>query len=171
MIYNSACDITALSGNRVLDTTTAIFASLDEIDPGEQAQDTAAFRDLEGGFESLDKLRFTCDWLDGNDRRRDISSGSVTVSSIGYTTSFSGIPAVTLLITNNSSQTLSRGSCGIEAKRDDLILDVASVFYTDLRPGEAAEETGTWFELSSFDEFDSEPFDLANLNCTYSFNR
>ena len=106
--------------------------------------------------------------LSANDRI-DIVSGPVTVEFAGYRSSFSGRPAVALRLTNNSGVTIFNAACRVEAKRGNVILDAAFVSFAnlgDIRPGEAAEDEGTWVELDSLDDFDSEPFDLANVNCT-----
>jgi len=172
-IYNANCDITALSGNRIQDVAKAFFASLDPIDPDEAAIDDAVWRDLDGGFGSFDKIRIECDWLDGDDRRINVS-GPVSVEFTGYTTSRLDKPSVSLLMTNNSSDTIYNAYCGVEAKVGNTIVDVASVFFADLsdiRSGEGVEDDGSWLELSSFGEFDSEPFNIDNVNCSYLVRR
>lgn len=172
-IYNANCAIAALAGNRILDTARTFFASLDPIDPGESALDAGAWFELDGGFSSADRFRITCDWLNGDGGRIDLASDPVSVDFVGYTSEF-GHPAVILLMTNNSARTIYNASCGVEAKRGDVIVDVASLFFADLgdiRTGEAAETASPWLELSSLDEFDAEPFDPANLNCSYLVRR
>ena len=167
-IYNANCDIAAFRDNTIVDTASAFFASLDPIDMGESALDAAAWRDLDG-LGDIDRIRVSCDWLNGDGDRIDIASGPVTAEFAGYRSSFSGKPAVALRLVNNSGVTIYNAACGVEAKRGNVILDVASLFFADLgdiRPGEAAEEEGTWFELDSLDDFESEPFNIENVNCT-----
>jgi len=58
----------------------------------------------------------------------------------------------------------------VEAKRGNLIVDVASVFFAGLgniRSGEASEAEGVWLGLDSLDDFESIPFNNENLNCQY----
>ena len=168
-IRNVACDIDAFQGNVIVESGFAFFNSGNPIDPGISAIDNATFRDI-NSFEEIDRLRIDCDWIDGSDNE-DVGNGPITVDFVGYTTTeFSDRPAVTLLITNNSGNTIFNASCGVEARFGNVIIDDASVFFanlSDIRPGEAAQETGGFLELDSFDQFDSEPFDFSTLNCSF----
>ena len=155
-IYNLNCDAAGLQGNLVIGSANLFFAGLGPIGPGESAADTGEWLGVDNGFATFDQIRWSCEWITGEQFSAvDVSSGPIDVSFVEYTSEF-GSPAITLLITNNSSFTIYNSSCQVEAKRDGIIVDGARLFFADLgdiRPGEAAEDTGSWSELSSFEDF------------------
>lgn len=169
-IFSATCDITALRDNEIVDDAFVSFASLDAIDPNESANGHGLFFEIPS-FGALTAIRVDCDWIDGDGGRQDIVSGPVVVNFIQYT-DFFGTPAVELSITNNSTSTINFAVCGVEAKRGDLILDVASLFFESLgeiAPGETSIDEGVFFDLESLNQFDTGSFDLANVNCDYRF--
>lgn len=173
-IRNLNCDAAGLLGNRVIGSASLFFAALGPISPGESAADTGEWLSVDNGFAAFDQIRWSCEWINGEQSSSaDVSSGPINVSFVEYTSEF-GRPAITLLVTNNSGVTIYNVGCVVEAKRDGVIVDGARLFFADLgdiRPGEAAEDTGSWSDLSSLDDFDSNPFDPANLNCSYLVRR
>ncbi len=173
-IRNLNCDATGLLGNRVIGSASLFFAALGPISSGESTADTGEWLRVDNGFAAFDQIRWSCEWINGErSSSADVSSGPINVSFIEYTSEFSS-PAITLLVTNNSSVTIYNVACVVEAKRDGVIIDGARLFFADLsdiRPGEAAEDTGSWSNLSSLDDFDSSPFDPASLNCSYLVRR
>ena len=169
-IRNVDCDVDGLLDNRIVESMTVRFAVFGPVSPGESAAASNEWRELDNGFAAFDQIRYICDFINGESSTAvDVSSGPIDVSFVEYT-SQSSRPAVTLRITNNSTFTIYNASCQLEAKRDLVIVDVARLFFADqddIRPGEAAEDTGAWSNLSSLEDFDSDPFDPANLNCSY----
>ncbi len=167
-ITYSSCEIKALKDNEIIDSTYTHFADDNPIDAGESAMDAGIWFGL-SSFSSVDKISIQCEWREGNRDRRDIVNGPVIVEFANYSSSL-GSPSVVVRLTNNSPFAIERADCGFEAKRGNVILDVASVFFNDLdiiRSGEAAQDEGVWFKLDSLNEFDAEPFNLANANCRY----
>ena len=165
------CDVAGIQENNVIEIVNLRFAATGPVGPGERAATTDEWREVDNGFGSFDQIRWSCDWINGERSSAvDVSSGPIGVSFVEYTTSQTDRPEITLLLTNNSTFTIFNTSCKVEAKRDGIIVDAASLFFADLddiRPGEAAEDSGTYSDLSSLEDFDSNPFDPASLNCSY----
>ena len=173
-IYSLNCDVSGLLGNRVIGSARLFFAGLGPIAPGEAAVDTGGWFGEDNGFAAFDQLRWSCEWINGERFSTvDVSSGPIAVDFVEYTTEF-GQPAVTLLVTNNSTFTIYNVGCTVAARRDDVIVGGERLFFADLddiRPGEAAEETERFSDIDSFDDFDSDSFDPANLSCSYLVRR
>jgi len=161
--------VTALQDDQVRDVTSTIFVNGAPIDSGESAINIADFAELGDGYSSINKLRLGCEWSDGDNGRRDIVNGEVTVAFTAYS-SESDRPTVGLLLTNNSGNTINNAVCIVEAKRENLIADVAEVVFAEngnIDPGAAVEAAGAWTKLNSLDDFDSDPFNISNVNCQY----
>ncbi|MFK7997586.1 MAG: hypothetical protein AB8B87_25900 [Granulosicoccus sp.] len=168
-VYGANCNINGLQADGTKEVAKAFFANLYPIDSGEAALGKGAWIEFEGTFASFTDIELACEWLDGDDDRMD-NAGPVSVEFSGYRSSFFGSPGVGLVLTNNSPDTIYGASCGVEAKRGNVIVDVASVFFAndgDINSGEASEEDGAWLGLSSIDDFDSEPFNIDNVNCNF----
>jgi len=169
-ITAAGCDLTAFIGNQSVESNKGDFAALETILPGESAVDTNFWFDTKTGFTTFDRVSFSCSWIEGASRKlvREVTTGTVTFDFVEY--SSRGRPALTGLLTNNSAETIYSAICSVKAKSGRLILDVAYLFFNelgDVNPGEAVEDDGTWLQLSNFDQFDSEPFNRANMECGY----
>lgn len=176
-IFNSMCTVAALENNVVIDLVNILFAELYPIDPGESAINSGSAVELNDWFSSISKIRIECDWTNGDNDRKDIVNGATTVFFLDYSTNSTN-PSVRLQLLNHASDfvavpvPITDAVCGVEAKRGNVIIDVATVTFFELleiSPNQAVDATGTWLKLSSLDDFDSEPFDIANVNCFYRY--
>ncbi len=61
--YNVACDINALRGSTIIHSTTAYFAGLNDIDPGQQAMDEAIFWTMDSHAD-YSRLEYTLRWIE-----------------------------------------------------------------------------------------------------------
>ncbi len=168
-IFNSVCELTALENDQNIDVTSATFAEGGPIDSGESAISIADFAGLANGYSSISTIRIGCEWSVGDNNGQDIVNGAVTVT---FTTvsSDSGRPTIGLMLTNNSPVAVNMAVCGVEAKRSNIIADVATAVFAelgDISSGAAVEATGIWSRLNSLNEFDSEQFNINNVNCRY----
>ena len=170
-VRNASCDVNAYEGEVVVDTAGVAFNGLFTIDPGDSTADTGSWLIFDDGFSSIDRIMVECVWI-SNSSSLNIN-GAVQVVFVEYTTSeVTGKPAVTLQITNNSSNTIRFAQCGVEAKRGDFIVANATVDFAAsgnsplINSGEALQATGEW-NIDSFDQFYSEPFNPDNLNCNW----
>lgn len=168
-IFNSVCELTALENDQNIDVTSATFAEGGPIDSGESAISIADFAGLANGYSSISTIRIGCEWSVGDNNGQDIVNGAVTVTFTTFS-SDSGRPTIGLMLTNNSPVAVNMAVCGVEAKRSNIIADVATAVFAelgDISSGAAVEATGIWSRLNSLNEFDSEQFNINNVNCRY----
>jgi len=168
-ISNSTCAITAVRDNSTDAIVNLPFANSGPIDSGESAMNTADLVEVNDGFASIGTIRIDCTWSAGAMALEDIVRGPITVAFTSYSSN-SDNPTVQLLLTNNSPETITNTVCGVEAKRKNVIVDVATIKFADLgdiSSGEAVDGDGVWLKLNSLDEFESESFDIENVNCSY----
>jgi len=79
----------------------------------------------------------------------------ISVASIGFA-SF-GTAQIVLRLDNNSSEPIYNANCAINALQGNRVLGTARSFFASLdeiNPGEGAIDTGFWFGLDSFSEFE-----------------
>ena len=172
-IESVGCEIQMFKEGEQVNSASPSFIPT-TIDPGESAigSDHTNFADTT--FSDFDRILVRlCTWDSFGeefDLRRDITTGPVTVDFLGYSSAPSGRPQARLLLTNNSADTVSRARCDLDAKVGRTIVTVGSTTFDDagdIAAGEA-EESALILLVDSLDNYDSEPFDLSNLNCTYA---
>lgn len=172
-IENAGCTVQAFRDGSQVNFFSPGFGST-IIDPGESAIGSDHMSPPASNFSDYDQLVVRlCSWsgVGGEfDRRRDITTGPITVDFLGYSSSSTGRPQARLLLTNNSDDTISNARCDLDAKVGRTIVAVGSTSFDDaddIAPGEA-EETELVLRVNSLASYDSEPFDISNLNCTYT---
>jgi len=75
-------------------------------------------------------------------------------------------PNITLRVTNNSANTISRAICRAVAFKNGEEVDSTSIFmasWAHIKPGDTVTDDGFWFDLSDLDDLDT-----ARVSCEWS---